>query len=116
MVSLTGADVDDSCSKGQLSLEQHKGFMPHRAQGVWRVNAGRWDPNAEIVVTRRVPNTLSITAPHGPSQCAGEYQVEPRRRFNHMPVWTQTGGQCYLYSTKHGHWMVGLAQKDSKVD
>lgn len=115
MVSLSGADVEDCASKGQLCLVQHRGYMPHRAHGLWRVNEGKWFPNAEIVVTTQVPNSLRITAPHGPSQCVGEYQVE-NRRFNGMPVWTQTGGRCFLYSTKQGHWMIGMADKDSEKD
>jgi len=112
MISLSGADVDDQASKGQLSLDHHKGFMPHRAQGVWRVNEGKWNPNEEIVVTTAVPNALRLTAPNGPSQCVGDYNVEPGKRFNGMPVWTQTGGRCFLYSTRQGHWMVGFVQRD----
>lgn len=61
-----------------------------------------------------VPEKLFVSSPNGRKCCAGEYALFQWEQPNGQPLWKQTKGECWLYSSTSGRWVIGGLEAKNK--
>lgn len=114
------ADVE--ADRGAIRLCNHEGRMPHRCKRAWERWVGQGDWHLDEAITVNADSTmeempkLQVNVPGGPSECAGCYEAETGCMVNGMPMWRQCGGECHLYGSRSGHWLLGRSRVDMEED
>lgn len=59
------------------------------------------------------PRILDVRSPHE-KRCTGRYELFPWETPNDQPLWKQKTGNCWLYSSNAGRWVIGGIEAKNK--